>query len=63
MSQSEIPDKVVEIACKLADKLPLTFIKQLDEWAGDAVKHRRFKNLLATMEKGKRDYVWIEHQE
>ena len=54
MSEETSLDAAIKLASKLADKLPLAFIKQLDEWAGDAIKLQRYKHLVAIMEKASR---------
>lgn len=44
MSKSALPDILSRVS-PLLDKLPFSFMKQLDEWAGDAVRERRLRRL------------------
>ena len=51
MTDTNLPVEITKAVSKLADKLPLAFVKQLDEWAGDAVRERRFRSLVGVLEK------------
>ena len=51
---TEMPEtqttQISQAASVLLNKLPLSFLKQLDEWAGDAVRTRRLHRLVKTLE-------------
>ena len=50
MTDDNLPASLTTLASKLVDKLPLNFLKQLDELGGDKLRLRRFKNLVTIME-------------
>ena len=44
-------DLIAAAVSKLADKLPVEFVKQLDEWATDNIRLRRYGNLIDILDR------------
>lgn len=50
----DLPAAIAETVRALVDKLPLSFLRQLDELGGDAIRMRRFRRLLKVLEEAQR---------
>ena len=51
---TDLPVTIGEAARALIDKLPLSFLQQLDELGGDAIRLRRLRRLVCTLEEAHR---------
>lgn len=51
---TNLPVSIGEAARALVDKLPLSFLRQLDELGGDAIRMRRLRRLVRVLEEAQR---------